>query len=136
MQSTFHICSRCVNENNKLIKFGKTKNGKQRFQCILCRKTSVLKYSYQACRKNTDSKTIRLTKEEMGIRSIARFLRISTTTLLKRIVKISNNIQPPLICCNKTYEVDELRTYISNKEEIVWLVYALERERKKVICFI
>lgn len=58
-------------------------------------------------------KIIRLTKEGMGIRSIARFLRISTTTLLKRIITISHYIQPPLINYNKEYEVDELKEHIS-----------------------
>lgn len=135
MQSTFYSCSRCVGKNNKFIKFGKTKNGKQRFQCTLCKKTSVLNYSYQACRKNINSKIIRLTKEGMGIRSISRFLRISTTTLFKRIINISDCIQPPSVNYNKIYEVDELRTYIGNKKQIIWLVYALEKESKNVICF-
>ncbi|WP_404985316.1 IS1 family transposase [Chryseobacterium sp. M5] len=135
MQSTLYTCSRCVGEKNKFIKFGKTKNGKQRFQCTSCGKTSVLTYSYQAYRKNINTKIIRLTKEGMGIRSIVRFLRISTTTLLKRIITISHYIQPPLINYNKKYEVDELRTYIRNKKQIVWLVYALEKDSKNVICF-
>lgn len=135
MQSTFHKCSKCVGENNKFIKFGKTKNGKQRFQCTLCRKTSVLNYSYQAYRKTTNSKIIRLTKEGVGIRGISRFLKISTTTLLKRIINISDCIPPPSVNYNKIYEVDELRTYIGNKKQIVWLVYALEKDSKNVICF-
>ena len=135
MHSTFHKCSKCVGKNSKFIKFGKTKNGKQRFQCISCRKTSVLNYSYQAYRKNTNTKIIRLTKEGMGIRGISRFLRISTTTLLKRILSISDCIQPLSVNYNKIYEVDELRTYIGNKKQIVWLVYALEKDSKNVICF-
>ncbi|MGB7500495.1 MAG: IS1 family transposase, partial [Moheibacter sp.] len=35
----------------------------------------------------------------------------------------------------KTYEVDELRTFIGNKKRLVWVVYALERESKKVVSF-
>ncbi len=136
MQSNFYTCSRCVGENNRFIKLGKTKNGKQRFQCTLCRKTSVLNYSYQACRKNINSKIIRLTKEGMGIRSIARFLRISTTTLLKRIIIISDYIQPPSsFDYDKAYEVDELRTYMGNKKQIIWIVYALEKDSKNIMCF-
>ncbi len=135
MQSTFYMCSRCVGENSKFIKFGKTKNGKQRFQCTSCRKTSVLNYSYQACRKNINSKIIRLTKEGMGIRGISRFLRISATTLLKRIINISNCIQPPSVNYNKIYDVDELRTFVRYKKQIIWLFYALEKESKNVICF-
>lgn len=135
MQSTLYTCSRCVGEKSKFIKFGKTKNGKQRFQCTSCRKTTVLNYFYQAYRQNINTKIVRLTKEGMGIRSIARFLRISTTTLLKRIINISNYIQSPSINYSKVYEVDELRTYIGNKKQIVWLVYALEKDNKNVVCF-
>lgn len=35
----------------------------------------------------------------------------------------------------KTYEVDEIRTFIRNKEKPVWIVYALERKTKQVINF-
>jgi transposase-like protein len=43
-------------------------------------------YSSKGCRKEINANIIILIKEGMGIRSIARVLGISTSTLLKRIV--------------------------------------------------
>ena len=71
----------------------------------------------------------------MGIRSIARILHISTTTLLARLLKIAAKIYQPTICKNKTYEVDELCSFIKNKNNKIWVVYALERTTKKVVSF-
>ncbi|WP_317039151.1 IS1 family transposase [Flavobacterium sp. Root901] len=78
---------------------------------------------------------IQLTKEGLGIRSTARILKISTTTLLKRIVSIAGSISKPIISKGNTYVVDELCTYIQDKKNYIWLVYALEKNSKTVVSF-
>lgn len=75
----------------------KTCKGKQRYQCKSCKATSVLHFSYNAYKRNINHKIILFTKEGLGIRSMARVLKISTTTLLKRIIKIANKIKSPAI---------------------------------------
>jgi insertion element IS1 protein InsB len=127
-----YICSKC---DRKIIKNGKTITGKQRYICKNCKKTSVVNYSYNACHDNVNEKIVLLTKEGMGIRSTARILQISTTTLLKRIRAIALHIPNPIISFGKSYEVDQMRTFIKRKENLIWIVYALEKESKKVICF-
>ena len=62
-------------------------------------------------------------------------MKISTTTLLKRIVSIARNIANPIINKGKTYEVDEMCTYIKHKRNFIWLVYALETGSKTVVSF-
>lgn len=54
---------------------------------------------------------------------------------MKRIILISESVKPPYINYGNSYEVDELRTFIKNKKQIVWLVYALEKVSKTVVCF-
>ena len=71
----------------------------------------------------------------MGIRSTARILQISTTTLLKRIIKIAKGIKNPIIYQRKIYEIDEMRTFIKSKNKLIWLVYALERNTNRVVSF-
>lgn len=71
----------------------------------------------------------------MGIRSTARVLRISVTTLLKRIIIIAEGIQQPPIAMGRSYEVDEMRTYIGKKSRLRWIVYALDRETRQVVSF-
>jgi len=59
---------------------------------------------------------VQLTKEGLGIRSTARVLQISITTLLKRIISIAKSIPNKPIYKGKIYEVDEMRTFIKKKK--------------------
>jgi insertion element IS1 protein InsB len=125
----------CCFCQGKLIKHGITSSGKSRFKCLGCRKTRVEYYSYNAYKSDTDKNIVTLTKEGLGIRSTARVLKISTTTLLKRIIIIAESINKPIIPKGKEYEVDEMYTYIGKKKNAIWLVYALEKESKRVMSF-
>jgi insertion element IS1 protein InsB len=118
-----------------LIKSGKTATGKQRYCCKECHKRFIINYSYNAYQSNINQQIILFTKEGLGIRSTARVLGISVTTLLKRIIAIAASIQQPPIAIGKSYEVDEMRTYIGRKSRLRWIVYALERETKTVVSF-
>ena len=82
-----------------------------------------------------DNDIIALTKEGTGIRSIARLLKISPTTLLARIITIAKNIVQPSIPKGRTYQVDEMRTYVKRKDKLIWIVYALEKQTKNVVSF-
>ena len=128
-----HTCPMC--KSDKLIKSGKTTNGKQRYCCKECSKRFITDYTYNAYRSDTNQQIILFTKEGLGIRSTARVLKISVTTLLKRIIAIAANIQQPPIAKGKSYEVDEMRTYIGKKSMLRWIVYALDRESKEVVSF-
>jgi len=126
-------CPRC--REKKTVRNGTTKNKKQQYYCKSCGKRFIENYTYQAYKSNTNKKIIQLTKEVLGIRSTARILKISTTTLLKRIVAIAKNIHKPVISKGKIYEVDEMCTYIRHKRNYIWLVYALEKNSKHVVSF-
>ena len=98
------------------IKNGIEKNGKQRFRCKACKKSQQLEYRYNAYNPDLDQNIIALTKEGVGIRGTARLLGISPTTLISRIKKIASEIKEPVLAKGKTYEVDELRTFVKKKE--------------------
>jgi insertion element IS1 protein InsB len=133
--SCFKCVGICFSCHNSMIKYGSTKSGNQRYQCKKCKKTKVGHYVYTAYESHINQNIIMLTKEGLGIRSTARVLGISATTLLKRIIAIAATIVPPTITKGKTYEVDEMRSFVRRKDKLVWIVYALERETKKVCCF-
>jgi insertion element IS1 protein InsB len=126
-----HTCPVCKSEH--LVKNGKTKTGKQRYCCKKCNKRFITNYSYNACKPNTNQQIILFTKEGLGIRSTARVLKISVTTLLKRIISIAKNIEQPPIVKGKTYEVDEMRTFIGKKSRLRLIVYALDIEKRFAI---
>ena len=130
--SDIGICPNC--QSKAIIKNGFTKNRKQQYYCTCCYKRFIDFYSYNSY-KIEDKIIIQLTKEGLGIRSTARVLNISPTTLLKRIIAIARSIPNQPIYKGKIYEVDEMRSFIKNKEIQIWIVYALERITKRVVSF-
>lgn len=127
------ICSSCYSKN--IIKNGTTKTGKQQYFCKSCKKRFLEYYSYIAYRKTTNSNIIQLTKEGVGIRSTARILKISTTTLLKRIICIADKVFQPANCIYQHYELDEMRIFIRKKANPQWLVYAMNKKTKMIAAF-
>ena len=127
------ICPNCFSP--KIIKNGKTKTKKQQYFCKDCNKRFLDFYTYQAYRYGINNDIIALTKEGTGIRSTARLLKISPTTLLARIITISKKVVQPSIPKGKIYQVDEIRTYVIRKDKLIWIVYALERQSKNVVSF-
>src|SRR5690606_30190358 len=86
--------------------------------------------------KDIDSWIIKYLKEGMGIRSISRILEISTNTVTSRIITIANSIKHPLIAKGKDYEFDELRTFIRNKQNVYWVIYAIRQDTREVVDFV
>lgn len=136
-----HKCSKvvggslqCMLCKGNCIKHGKTKEATQRYKCKQCGKTFMEKYMNKAYVIANKSITA-LLKEGCGIRSMARLLQISCTTVLKRILCIAKAIEKPIISFNKSYEVDELCTYCKCKTKLLWVVYALQKDTKQVVDF-
>jgi insertion element IS1 protein InsB len=127
------ICPNCKSKNS--IKNGFTANKKQQYICKSCKNRFIDFYTYKAYNSWVNKRIIQFTKEGLGIRSTARILKISTTTLLKRIITIAKKIPNQQIFKHKIYEVDEIRTFIKNKDKPVWIVYVLERNTKQVVNF-
>ncbi|MES2477744.1 MAG: IS1 family transposase [Bacteroidota bacterium] len=110
-------------------------NKNQRYYCKSCQKSFIKSYNNQAYHPHINHQITSLVKESCGIRSISRLLRISTTTLLKRILNIAKNTPKPVILKGGHYEVDEMRTFVKKKSRRIWIVYALERSTKSVVSF-
>lgn len=143
MQQTVPKCSKCVSGNTKFckycngscIKHGNSKQGNQRFLCKTCNKTFVGQYRYNTYLNSTNSNVVKLLKEGCGIRSIARLLNISATTVLKKIQQIAKATSKPPILFAKTYEMDELCTYVQQKTKQLWVAYAMQSDTKAVVDF-
>lgn len=71
----------------------------------------------------------------MGLRSIARILKISPTTLIRRILRIAAGIARPPIVKNRIYEVDEIKSFVKRKSQHIWIEYALDRKSKQVVSY-
>lgn len=116
-------------------KAGKQKNGTQKWHCSSCKRYQQKEYRYHAYNEDINTSIVSLLKEGCGIRSISRLLSISTTTTMRRILWAANEIQKPHVFCGKTYEMDEIRTYIGKKKRMIWIVYAIRRDTREVMDF-
>lgn len=123
-------CNIC---DQKIIKDGRTTKGIQRYRCKTCGARFQKEYSYNACLKDTNSKIVQLLKSSCGIRDISRILRISPTTVIKRILIIADEIRKPPISFGGEYEVDEMITFIGNKNNRVCITYALNRKTREIV---
>jgi insertion element IS1 protein InsB len=75
--------------------------------------------------------------ESVGIRGIARILKIAVSTVIRKIKLIAASICKPFVPLNRAaFELDEVRTYIRNKENQCWIAYALCSETRQVVDFI
>jgi len=135
-------CFKCVDGVNtciycagKLVRNGFSEAKKQRYKCKDCNKTIVENYTYNAYFSHISRQIVLLLTEGLGIRSIARILQISATTLLKRIIAISKAVSLPVIKQESSYEIDELCTFVKCKSKRIWIVYAFERATKSIVCF-
>lgn len=126
-------CRKC---RSKCVRNGKSKSGRQRYYCKGCKTHFQLEYLYNACQDEINGWITSLTKEGCGIRSIARMLGISVSTVIRKIKALGKSITRPFtILKGKEYEVDEMRTYIGNKKRLYWVAYAIRRDTREVIDF-
>lgn len=107
------ICPNCYSP--KIVKNGTTKTKKQQYFCKNCNKRFLDFYTYQAYRFGIDNDIV----EGTGVRSIARLLKISPTTLLARIITIAKKIVQPSITKGKIYQIDKMRTYVKRKNTLI-----------------
>jgi insertion element IS1 protein InsB len=121
-------CKFCKSKCNKV---GKQKSGQQRYFCKGCKKYQQAEYQYAAYNKDVLKLIPALVCESVSIRGIGRLLKIGLTTVIRKIKAIAKSISKPLIPMNRnSFEVDEVRTYISKKENQYWVAYALCSDTK------
>ena len=105
----------------------------QLYRCSACGKYQRSTYRNKACTPGVDARITTYVREGCGINGIARIIGISATTVIARIKRIAARLGPGLIPTGRSYEVDELCTFIGHKKNRVWVAYALDRSTKNVV---
>ena len=78
-----------------------------------------------------------MVSESVSVLGIARILKISINTVQAGIRRAGKGTaKPPMGLYQASIEVDELRTFIGNKENHYWVAYALSRTTGKVLDFV
>lgn len=117
------------------VKNGFTVYKRQRYFCKSCKKSFLLAYTNVGYAHHTSKTIVRLLKEGCGIRSISRLISICTDTVIKRIKHLASRISKPIITFNKSYEMDELRTFVLRKDKPIWIAYAIRQDTGEVADF-
>ncbi|MFT3886403.1 MAG: hypothetical protein QM724_13535 [Flavobacteriales bacterium] len=105
----------------------------QLLRCATCGRYQRARYKRKAYTPGMDDRIAMLTREGCGIRGTGRVLGISPATVIARIKRIAAGLGPGAIPRGRSYEVDELSTYVGNKKNRVWVAYAMDRSTKQVV---
>ncbi|MGB5982082.1 MAG: IS1 family transposase [Nonlabens sp.] len=112
------------------------RNGKQRYQCLNCRRFFQDDYTYRAYNQEANKWITRLLKNSCGVLDISRILEIAPKTVLSRMLKISKTVRSqsdiPRQC---EFEIDEMSIKIGNGQKQNWLIYGIEKQTKQIISF-
>ena len=117
-------CRKCSAD---CVKDEKQKDGTQRFKCKSCGLKQQAQYKYNACRKEVWELFQKILLEGVGQNGLSRILKVSHTTIIKWIRRFKNLKTNAEIIFGDEYEVDEVHTYIGNKENTTWIMYAISR---------
>jgi transposase-like protein len=81
-------CIHCGEE--KVIRNGKSKSGKQRYKCKECGKRFQVEYRNNGSKPSVRKMIIKMSINGSGIRDISRVLEISTDTVISVLKKLKN----------------------------------------------
>lgn len=101
----------------KCQKAGKQRNGQQKYYCTACKKYQQAVYKYKGCSLQLIKLIPQLLCESVSLTGIARIVRMAKNTVVKQVLAYAQRIQkPPLPMQRNSFEMDELRTYVSKKQ--------------------
>ena len=147
------FCPRC--HTHDVIKGGFSANGKQRYICKneICECcTFITDYSYNALKTGVKPKIVEMTLNGSGIRDISRVLEISPTTVINELKNKEfilesvnravlesldpDNIEVNIVKISDEAELDEMWSFVGNKEGERWLWHAIDHKTGKILAYV
>jgi len=127
-------CPRCAGINIK--KNGK-KNKKQNYRCNDCGRQFIGDHAltYKGCCSLLISKILLMLVRGVGIRDISTIENISIGKVLSVLINSNKSIIPKQSHYDKL-EIDEFWTYVGEKKNKVWLIYAYHRETGEIVAWV
>lgn len=125
-----HQCKFC---NGRCIKKG-WQSGIQKLRCRVCLKYQQVSYTRKRLNEKQKDVIEFLHSEGSSISTLARFLKFSKTTIGNCIAVLANEYEHHVAEePGQEYQADELRTYVGNKRNESWIMYALNKTSRKII---
>ncbi|MDK4708044.1 IS1 family transposase [Kingella negevensis] len=128
-------CPRCQGQNIK--KNGYSGNRKQKYFCKDCCRNFIGDHNltYKGCHSKADEQIWRMTVRGCGIRDIAAITGYSKDKVQAALKR--HEFEPfPKQKHYPTLEIDEFWTFVGNKSNKVWLVYAYHRESGEIVAYV
>ena len=91
--------------------------------------------TYKGCHSAINHKILRILVRGIGIRDVADIEQVSTKKVLSVLVNYNKIITPKQQHYDKL-EVDEFWTYVGNKKNKVWLIYAYHRSTGEIVAYV
>ena len=131
---TLH-CPNC--HSTKVKKNGQKSYGKQNYQCKCCNRQFIGDHAltYKGCLSSITQCILLMLVRGIGIRDIALIKGISLNKVLSVLVNSTHTITPRESHYDYL-EVDEFWTYVGNKGNKVWLIYAYHRSTGEIVSFV
>ena len=131
---TLH-CPDCQSANIK--KNGKKLSQKQNYFCKVCRRQFIGNHAltYKGWHSELIQKILLMLVHGIGIRDTAVIEKISVKKVLSTLVN-SNHVLKPKQSHYDSLEVDEFWTYVGNKKNKKWLIYAYHRSSGEIVAFV
>jgi IS1 family transposase/transposase-like protein len=131
---TLH-CPNC--QSAKVKKNGKKSFKKQNYLCKTCGRQFIGDHAltYKGCHSSLTQKILLMLVRGIGIRDISVIEQISIKKVLSVLVN-SNKIITPKQQHYDSLEVDEFWTYVGNKKNKVWLIYAYHRATGEIVAYV
>ncbi|KAA6335475.1 hypothetical protein EZS27_016307 [termite gut metagenome] len=128
IQITLH-CPDC--QSTKIKKNGRKSSRKQNYYCKNCGRQFIGNHalSYKGCHSDLNQRILTMLVRGVGIRDISEIEKVSINKVLSVLVRSNHKIKPKQSHYDKP-EVDELWTYVGNKKNKVWLIYAYINSNK------
>jgi transposase-like protein len=128
-------CPHC--QSTKIKKNGKKSYKKQNYLCKDCGRQFIGDHALtcKGCYSKLYKRIEKMLVRGVGIRDIAEIEEISTDKVLSVLSK-SEHVITPKQSYYPCLEVDEFWTYVANKSNKIWLIYAYDRESGEIVCFV
>ncbi|STZ07608.1 Transposase and inactivated derivatives [Moraxella caprae] len=136
MKTTITItCPSCLCHSIK--KNGVKSYGKQNYFCKNCHRQFVQQseLSYKGCYLHIDNKIRLMLARGCSIADIVVIEQVSKAKVLSVLTNSNHKIKPKQQHYD-TLEVDEFWTYVGNKKNKVWLIYAYDKGTGEIVAFV
>jgi IS1 family transposase len=119
------------------VRNGKKYNGPQNYLCKDCKKQFISDHerTYRGSILSIGYLIKMMLVHGNGIRDISAILKISIYKVLTTLISSRYEIKPQKKYYD-TLEVDEFWTYVGNKKNKIWLIYAYDRGSGEIVAYV